>query len=128
MTSGGALAPPLSRRRSTVKKLVLSLVLSGLPALALAAAWEKAPLVDHMCVSKVKADPDSHTTSCLMKCAGSGYGILTGDGQWLKLDEAGNQKALAALKATKKKDHIRVDVTGERKGDTIQVATLALSE
>ncbi len=111
-----------------MKKLVLSLVLSGLPALAMAAAWEKAPLVDHMCVDKVKGDPDSHPTSCLMKCAGSGYGILTSDGKWLKLDEAGNHKALAALKATKKKDHIRVNVTGEMKGDTIQVASLALAE
>ena len=111
-----------------MKKLALSLALSCLPALAMAAAWEKAPLVDHMCLNKVKGDPDSHPTSCLMKCAGSGYGILTADGQWLKLNEAGNEKALAALKATKKKDHIRVNVTGEQKGDTIEVTTLALAE
>ncbi len=111
-----------------MKKLVTLLVLSGLPALALAASWDKAPLVDHMCLNKVKADPDSHPTSCLLKCAGSGYGILTPDGQWLKLDKAGNDKALAALKATKRKDHIRVNVTGEQKGDTIEVASLALAE
>lgn len=111
-----------------MKKLVTVLVLSGLPALALAASWEKAPLVDHMCAQKVKGDPDSHPTSCLLKCASSGYGILGSDGQWLKLDEAGNQKALAALKATQKKDHIRVNVTGERKGDTIEVQTLALAD
>jgi hypothetical protein len=111
-----------------VKKLVTWLMLCGLPALALAASWDKAPLVDHMCLEKVKADPDKHATSCLIKCAGSGYGILTGDGQWLKLDQAGNDKALAALKATKKKDHIRVNVTGERKGDTIEVATLAVAD
>lgn len=111
-----------------MKKLVIWLALSGLPALALAASWDKAPLVDHMCLEKVKANPDKHTTSCLIQCANSGYGILGGDGQWLKFDEAGNQKALAALKATKKKDHIRVNVTGERKGDTIEVASLALAD
>ena len=111
-----------------MKKLAMWLALSGMPALALAASWDKAPLVDHMCLSKVKADPDAHPTSCLIKCAHSGYGILAGDGQWLKFDKAGNDKALAALKATKKKDHIRVNVTGEQKGDTIEVATLAMVE
>jgi hypothetical protein len=111
-----------------VKKLLTCLMLSGLPALALAASWEKAPLVDKMCVGKVKGDPDSHPTSCLLKCAGSGYGILTGDGAWLKLDKAGNDKAMAALKATNKKDHIRVNVTGELKGDTIEVASLAMAD
>lgn len=110
-----------------MKKLVTLLALSAMPALALAASWDKAPLVDHMCVNKVKGDPDGHPTACLLKCANSGYGILS-EGQWLKLDQAGNQKALAALKATKKKDHIRVNVTGERQGDTIQVTSLALAE
>lgn len=111
-----------------MKKLAIWIALSGLPALALAASWEKAPLVDHMCAEKVKGDPDGHTTACLIKCANSGYGILGSDGQWLKLDKGGSDKALAALKATKKKDHIRVNVTGERKGDTIEVSTLALAE
>lgn len=111
-----------------MKKLVMLFVLSALPGLALAASWDKVSLVDHMCLNKVKADPDSHPTSCLLKCAGSGYGILTTDGQWLKLDKAGNDKALAALKATKKADHIRVNVTGERKGDTIEVTSLALAD
>lgn len=111
-----------------MKRLVICLALSGLPALALAGSWDKAPLVDHMCLEKVKANPDKHPTSCLIQCANSGYGILGSDGQWLKFDEAGNQKALAALKATKKKDHIRVNVTGERKGDTIEVASLALAD
>ena len=127
MTHGGAWPRHLGRRNH-VKKLVTLLALSALPAMALAASWDKAPLVDHMCLDKVKGNPDAHPTSCLLKCAGSGYGILTAEGQWLKFDEAGNQKAVTALKATKKKDHIRVNVTGERQGDTIQVASLALSE
>ncbi len=111
-----------------MKKVVLALALTWLPALALAASWEKVPLVDHMCLDKVKADPDKHPTSCLIKCAGSGYGILTEDGKWLKLDKAGNEKALAALKATSKKDHIRVNVTGERSGDSIEVSALSIAD
>ncbi|MFI5168121.1 MAG: hypothetical protein ACHQQS_16055 [Thermoanaerobaculales bacterium] len=79
-----------------------------------------------MCLSKVKDDPDSHPASCLVKCAKSGYGVLTSDGTWLKFDKTGNEKALAALQATDKKDHIRVNVTGELKGDTINVTDLTI--
>jgi len=52
-----------------------------------------------------------------------------GSGRWfLKLDGQGNKQALEALKDTKKKDHVRVDVTGEKSGDRIQVASLKLVE
>ncbi|HUL59987.1 MAG TPA: hypothetical protein VLU43_11955 [Anaeromyxobacteraceae bacterium] len=98
------------------------------PALAMAATWEKVPLVDHMCADKVKGNPDAHKTSCLLKCASSGYGILTASGAWLKLDEAGNEKAVAALKKTSKADHVRVNVTGEQKGDVIAVSSLAIPD
>jgi len=33
---------------------------------------------------------------------------------------------VAALKASKAKDHVRATVTGERKGDTITVRTIEL--
>ncbi len=99
-----------------------------MPALALAGTWEKVSLIDHMCVAKMGKTPDKHPTSCLLKCAASGYGILTSNGKWLALDKAGNEKALEALKATKKKDHIRVNVTGEQTGETIAVSSLALAD
>jgi len=98
------------------------------PAVAMAETWEKVPLVDHMCAEKTKGNPDAHKTSCLLKCASSGYGIITTGGTWIKLDDAGNQKALAALKSTKKTDHVRVNVTGEQKGDTIAVSSLAIPD
>ncbi len=110
-----------------MRKLLMLLVLLGMPAVAAAETWENVPLVDHMCVDRVKANPDAHKTSCLLKCANSGYGILTG-GNWLKLDDAGNEKALAALKKTSKKDHVRVNVTGEKKGDLISVSSLAIPD
>ncbi len=113
-----------------MKKLfsLAALVALLAPAAVLADSWDNASLIDQMCLSKVKGKPDSHPTSCLLKCASSGYGILTSDGTWLKLDDAGNAKALAALKQTKKKDHVRVDVTGDKKGDVIQVASLKIAE
>ncbi len=114
-----------------MKKLLGALILAlSVPCVALAATWDNVSLVDQMCITKasVKAKPDEHTTSCLLKCANSGYGILTGEGAYVKLDEAGNKLALAALKKTAKKDHIRVNVAGDQKGDVIQVASLTIVE
>ncbi len=113
-----------------MKKLArtLLLILLGLtvPALVRAETWKSVPLIDTMCLTKVKANPDKHPTECLIQCSKSGYGILTSDGTYLKFDEAGNRQALDALKKTKKKDSIRVTVTGDRQGDTIKVASVAI--
>ncbi|HVP69230.1 MAG TPA: hypothetical protein VMT17_18420 [Anaeromyxobacteraceae bacterium] len=106
-------------------KMLMLAVVASLPSVALSATWTNAPLVDHNCAEKVKADPDAHTTACLLQCAGSGYGILEG-GQWIKFDKAGNEKAIAALKATHKKDHVRVNVTGELKGSVLHVSSLTI--
>jgi hypothetical protein len=107
-----------------MRKLMLA-VIAAAPAMAFAATWSNAPLVDHNCVGKVEANPDAHTTACLVQCAGSGYGILE-NGKWIGFDKAGNQKALAALEATGRKDHVRVDVTGELKGSVLHVSTLTI--
>jgi hypothetical protein len=111
-----------------MKKLMLAVAMGlSIPASALAATWDNAVLVDHNCAAKFASNPDAHPTSCLLKCASSGYGIVA-DGKWVKLDKAGNEKALAALKATSKKDHIRVNVTGEMKGDEIAVSALTIPQ
>jgi hypothetical protein len=111
-----------------MKKILAALVvaLAMVPAIAAAETWTNVPLIDHNCLNKVKADPDQHPTSCLIACAKSGYGVLTSNGTWLKLDKKGNEEALAALKATKKENGIRVTVTGEREGDSIKVSTLKI--
>jgi len=111
-----------------MKKAVIALATLALaiPLFAAPETWKNVPLIDTKCEPKVKADPDAHPRSCALMCAPSGYGILTADGTYLKFDNAGNQKALAALKASKKTDHIRATVTGEREGDTIKVQTLSL--
>jgi hypothetical protein len=106
-----------------------SLVLFGLsagPSALVVETWTDVALVDTMCARKVQKDPDSHPKECAVKCANSGYGIILADGTLLKLDKAGNEQAVVALKATEKKDHLRVTVTGDRSGDTIAVKTLEL--
>ena len=106
--------------------LATFLTLAAAPVLVSAETWKGVSVVDTMCLSKVKADPDKHPTSCALQCAKGGYGLLTSDGTYLKFDEAGNEKAVAALKATKKTDHLRATVEGEQKGDLIKVTSLVL--
>jgi len=55
-----------------------------------------------------------------------GFGIVAADGTYLKFDEAGNKKALSLLKSTRKTDHIRATIIGEREGDIIKVKSVSL--
>lgn len=109
------------------KTLLAASILALVPLAASAEVWKNASLMDTMCASKEKVakDPDSHPTSCAIQCAKSGYGIMA-DGKFLKFDQAGNDQVAAELKATKKADHLRVTVDGERKGDTIAVKSVKL--
>lgn len=71
---------------------------------------------------------EAHTRECALKpeCQKSGYGVYTADNKFLKFDEEGNRKALAAIKASTKLDDLEVEVTGEVKDDKIKVSTLKL--
>ncbi len=103
------------------------LVAAVLPLAAAAETWDNAPLIDQNCSAKYTLkDVDTHTRGCALSCASSGFGILTADGKYLRFDDAGTKKALAALKATKKQDHLRATVTGQQMNDTIKVESLKL--
>jgi hypothetical protein len=104
----------------------LLLGLCAMPALATVETYKDVPVVDSNCSKKVAADPDSHTRACALKCAASGFGIVTQDKQFLKFDAEGNTKIVEALKASDKKDHLRVDVTGDVQGDTLKVTSIKL--
>jgi hypothetical protein len=109
--------------------LALMLLLAvAVPLVLRAETWKNVTLMDFACAGKasVKANPDSHTTKCLLNCQPSGYGILTQDGAFLAFDEAGNTKVEEALKETKKTDHLRVSVEGEKNGNDILVNSISL--
>ena len=106
------------------KTLLAAVVLVAGAAAARAEEWKNVPVVDTACLKDVRNEPDKHTRDCLLMCVQGGYGLLTPDGTYLKFDSAGNKKVEAALKATKKEDHLRANVTGERSGDTIKVASI----
>ncbi len=73
-----------------------------------------------------RPDAASHTKACAIKCARSGYGLVTADGKFLKFDEAGNTKALAALKATSKEKDLTATVNGTAEGDMIKVESIEI--
>jgi hypothetical protein len=91
-------------------------------SLALAESWN-GTLVDVMCKNQ---DLAGHTTKCAIGCSKSGYGLVLADGKFVKFDEAGNAKALAALKATTKEKDLKAKVTGTLDGETVQVESVEL--
>jgi hypothetical protein len=95
---------------------------SLLSAVAFAESWN-GTLVDVMCKGK---DLSSHTRKCALGCAKSGFAVVLSDGKFLKLDEGGNAKALAALQSSEKEKDLKVKVNGKLDGETIQVDSLAL--
>jgi hypothetical protein len=110
-----------------MKRISLLLILAlALPALAAAEDWSNVSIIDTKCSDMAKADPDAHTRACALKCAKGGYGILDKDGNYLRFDEKGNQEAMKLLQNTDKKDHLRVNVSGEKKGDMIKVQSLKM--
>lgn len=128
-----------------MKKISRFLFLPGLLCTFAAiapAADIKGVLMDNMCSGKAdlrisgatgtlvggRIVAEAHTKECLLmpQCQKSGYGVYTSDNKFLKFDEAGNRKALAAIKASTRLDDFEVEVTGEVKDDTIKVATLKI--
>jgi hypothetical protein len=89
-------------------------------------------LVDKACSQELAAKGQKalagHDRMCALMepCAKSGFGVVTGDGKFIAFDAAGNKKALAAIKASKKEQDYRVTVTGDQQGDIIKVAALKL--
>jgi hypothetical protein len=88
--------------------------------------------MDKMCSMKAMKEGQQaahmHTRDCALMpdCQKSGYGVFPADAKFISLDDAGNAKALAALKTSKKKEDLKVRVTGGVQGDTIKVASLKL--
>ena len=110
-----------------MKRICAFLMLTlAFPAFAAAEDWKNVPIIDRQCSMKAKADADAHTRSCALACAKSGFGIVDKDGNYLKFDSKGNQEALKQLQDSSKKDHLRVDVSGTKKGDVIQLESVKL--
>ncbi len=100
----------------------LAAAVLGLSGLALAETFN-GTLIDVMCKDKAAAD---HTRKCAIGCSKSGYGLMTSDGKFLKFNDAGNAKALAALKASSKEKDLKATVTGTQNGDVLDVQSVTI--
>jgi len=99
-----------------VKKVVIALVLvlSVFTLTAMAGEWT-GYISDSKCGAK--GDNDSHA-DCAVKCVKSGASaVFVTDGKVYKIDDA-----------SKVQDHVghKVTITGELKGDTVQVASVKM--
>jgi len=102
-----------------MRTLIVSLLAAGA---AFAETWN-GTVVDVMCKGR---DLAGHTRDCALKCAKSGYGLVLPDGKFVKFDEAGNAKALAALKASSKEKDLKAKVTGTLSGELVKVESIEL--
>jgi len=92
------------------------------PALMLAESWS-GTVVDVMCKGK---DLASHTRQCSLNCAKGGFGLVLADGRFVKFNEGGNAKTLAALKAATREKDIKAKVSGTMDGDVIRVESIEI--
>ncbi len=76
-------------------------------------------LVDQMCSEGIasqglKAAAEHDRTCALMElCVESRFGVLTENGAFVAFDEAGSERALAAIESSSKDGDYKVTVTGE---------------
>lgn len=80
-------------------------------------------VVDVMCKGK---DLASHTRSCAVDCAKSGFGLVQADGKFLKFDESGNARTLSLLKKSSKEKDLKMKVNGTLDGEVIKVQSVEL--
>jgi hypothetical protein len=99
-----------------------SILLAGLAAAASAESFS-GTVVDVMCRGK---DLAGHTRECALSCAKSGFALVTADGKFLKFDESGNARTLAALKKSTKEKDLKAKVTGTVDGDVLKVEAIEL--
>ncbi len=70
----------------------------------------------------------THSLSCLRMdaCEQSGYGVITGDGRYIKFDQDGNAKTKKFLADVTKTSEIKVTVSGSVDGDKMTVGKIEL--
>ncbi|MEO8026728.1 MAG: hypothetical protein ABI823_09645 [Bryobacteraceae bacterium] len=71
-----------------------------------------------------------HVRMCMLspRCKSSGYGLILKDGTFLKFDDAGNAKTIAALEVLTSDDEVNARVTGTRSGKSIKLDTIVITK
>lgn len=115
-----------------MKRTFAILAMAVISTVAASAAEIEGIVVDVACSSDTvkggQKAAQEHDKDCALMapCVKSGYGVMTSDNKFIKFDAAGNEKTLAALKATDKKDNLKVKVVGDVSGDTMTVTSISI--
>lgn len=109
-----------------MRNCFLLLAITLVAAAPLAAAEWSGYLMPTKCSAEKLDEAETHTAKCLRDCLEGGLGLATSDGKYIKFDGAGNEKALKALDASNKQDHLLAKVTGTLKDGVIQVDSVTM--
>jgi hypothetical protein len=115
-----------------MKRTLTILAMAAISAVAASAAEIEGIVIDVACSTDTlkggQAAAQQHDKDCALMapCVKSGYGVMTSDNKFIKFDAAGNEKMLAALKATDKKDNLKIKVSGDVSGDSMTVTSVAI--
>ncbi|MGH9393090.1 MAG: hypothetical protein ACRD1E_02895, partial [Terriglobales bacterium] len=121
-----------NRLRATafVLAVVLIIMVAGVDRWRARAMTTSGWLIDQHCAGAYVNRAADHPRDCLLRCADSVYGLVDAHGHFTPFDASGNQRALAAVRASSKPDHLWVTVHAKRSGDAqmLQVQDLALTD
>ncbi|MBI4470761.1 MAG: hypothetical protein HY650_15715 [Acidobacteria bacterium] len=121
------------------KCIALTILLTATGSVSYGAGQEKPEVVavhgvlmDKACSAKALKDTDpyaaasKHTRTCALMgpCAGSGFGVVTEAGKFIKLDAKGDEQAKALLEESSKKDQMTVSVDGIMNGEILEVKSI----
>ena len=68
----------------------------------------------------------THPRQCAISCAKFGFGLKEADGTFLKFDEKGNARALAALKRSSKAQDLRAQGSGSIEDGILKVDSIRI--
>lgn len=108
-----------------MKHIALLCVLFTTFLLTAAAETFSGTLVDVMCQDN---QLPTHPRKCAITCARHGYGLKQAGGKFLKFDDQGNARALAALKRSTKAQDLKAQVTGTLEGGVLKVDSIVIGK
>lgn len=117
--------------KKVMLKISAAFLMASLAAANLSAADLQGVIADWACVKPMvkngreKVLKDNRNCSLMTNYSRDGYGLITVDRKFYRLDDAGRAWALKLLKDTPDKDNLKVVVSGDVDGETIHVKTMS---
>lgn len=109
--------------------LVLLLLAVGVVRWRASATTTSGWLIDRHCFAAFQNHVADHTRDCLLRCAASVYGLVDAQGHFRPFDAKGNRSALAAVRASTKRNHLWVTVRAKRSdAPMLEVQELQLTD